>query len=30
LQTQVLDQMEFTPVITSTTTMPADCFATHS
>jgi hypothetical protein len=26
----VLDQMEFTPVITSTTTMPADCFATHS
>jgi propionate CoA-transferase len=30
LQTQVLDQMEFTPVITSTKTMPADCFATHS
>jgi propionate CoA-transferase len=29
LQTQVLDQMEFTPVITSTTTMPPDCFATH-
>lgn len=26
LQKQVLDQMEFTPVITSTTTMPAECF----